>query len=118
MAQGSTRVNGPHQGAWVDTPSGEHWFLHFQDKDAYGRVVHLQPMTWTEEDWPVIGIDRDGDGVGEPVQEYRKPDLKGSGCFQPATGDDFRALDLGLQWQWQGVPSPYWSFVGPGAADG
>ena len=30
-------VNGPHQGAWVDTPTGEDWFLHFQDVGAYGR---------------------------------------------------------------------------------
>lgn len=117
MAQGDAPTNGPHQGAWVDTPSGEHWFIHFQDKDAYGRVVHLQPMAWTDEDWPVIGIDKDGDGVGKPVTEYRKPDLKSSGVFQPAESDDFCALELGLQWQWQGVPSPYWSFVGPGAAN-
>lgn len=117
MAQGDSPVNGPHQGAWVDTPQGEHWFLHFQDKDAYGRVVHLQPMVWTDEDWPVIGVDKDGDGVGEPVMKYRKPELKSSGVFQPAESDDFSSVDLGLQWQWQGVPSPYWSFVGPGAAD-
>ncbi|MBR2609390.1 MAG: glycoside hydrolase 43 family protein, partial [Bacteroidales bacterium] len=79
MAQGKSETNGPHQGAWVDTPSGEHWFLHFQDKDAYGRVVHLQPMTWTADGWPVIGVDKDGDGVGEPVTKHRKPDLKSSG---------------------------------------
>ena len=117
MAQGDSPVNGPHQGAWVDTPQGEHWFLHFQDKDAYGRVVHLQPMVWTDEDWPVIGVDKDGDGVGEPVMKYRKPELKSSGVFQPAESDDFCSVELGLQWQWQGVPSPYWYFVGPGAAD-
>ena len=117
MAQGDSLVNGPHQGAWVDTPSGEHWFLHFQDKDAYGRVVYLQPMAWTDDDWPVIGIDKDGDGVGEPVMKYRKPTLRSSGVFQPAESDDFTSLELGLQWQWQGVPSPYWAFTGPGAAD-
>ena len=114
MAQGNSPVNGPHQGAWVDTPSGEHWFLHFQDKDAYGRVVHLQPMSWTADDWPVIGVDPDGDGVGEPVMKYRKPALKGSGKFQPAESDDFASVDLGLQWQWNAIPSAYWSFVGPG----
>ena len=75
MEQGSTTVNGPHQGAWVDTKNGEHWFLHFQDKDAYGRVVHLQPMKWIN-DWPVIGEDKDGDGKGEPVLAYRKPQLE------------------------------------------
>ena len=111
MAQGNSPVNGPHQGAWVDTPEGEHWFIHFQDKGAYGRVVHLQPMTWTDGDWPVIGEDPDADGVGQPVLKWRKPGLKGSGVFQPSESDEFDSVDLGLQWQWHGVPSPYWSFV-------
>jgi len=110
MAEGSSGINGPHQGAWVDTPSGEHWFMHFQDKDAYGRVVHLQPMTWTSEGWPLIGEDKDGDGVGEPVLRHRKPGLKSSGVFQPVESDDFTSNELGLQWQWHGVPSPYWYF--------
>jgi beta-xylosidase len=114
MAQGSSRTNGPHQGAWIDTPSGEHWFMHFQDKDAYGRVVHLQPMTWNGDGWPVIGIDDDGDGVGEPVSKYRKPSLKSSGTFQPSESDDFDTVGLGLQWQWHGVPSPYWYFLDAG----
>jgi len=62
MDQGSSPINGPHQGAWVNTPQGEDWFLHFQDKGVYGRVVHLQPMKWLN-DWPIIGIDKDGDGT-------------------------------------------------------
>ena len=111
MAQGASETNGPHQGAWIDTPSGEHWFMHFQDKDAYGRVVHLQPMEWTADGWPVIGVDKDGDGVGEPVLKYRKPSLKSSGTFQPSESDDFDSVDLGLQWQWHGIPSPYWYFL-------
>lgn len=117
MAQGKSPINGPHQGAWIDTPAGEHWFMHFQDKDAYGRVVHLQPMIWTTEGWPVIGDDKDGDGVGEPVMKYRKPALKGSGVFQPAESDTFASVELGLQWQWQGVPSPYWYYMDAGARE-
>ena len=74
LAQGKTRINGPHQGAWVETQTGEHWFIHFQDKGAYGRVVHLQPMRWIA-DWPVIGTDPDGDGTGEPVLTYKKPNV-------------------------------------------
>ena len=56
LETGSTGINGPHQGAIVDTPDGQWWFLHFQFQDPLGRVVHLQPMHW-EEDWPVIGED-------------------------------------------------------------
>ncbi len=118
MAEGASGVNGPHQGAWVDTPAGEHWFMHFQDKDAYGRVVHLQPMTWGEDGWPVIGSDEDGDGVGEPVLRWRKPLLEGAGVFQPAESDEFEDVDLGLQWQWHGVPSPYWYFMKAAAGSG
>lgn len=55
-------------------PRGEFWFLHFQDKGAYGRVVHLNPMTWVD-DWPVIGSDPDGDHCGEPVTTHAKPDV-------------------------------------------
>ena len=117
MAQGKSETNGPHQGAWVDTPAGEHWFIHFQDKDAYGRVVHMQPMEWTEEGWPVIGEDKDGDGVGEPVEKYRKPALKYSGTFQPAESDSFCKTELGLQWQWHGIPSPYWYYPDAGAKE-
>jgi beta-xylosidase len=61
MDQGNSPINGPHQGAWVKTSTGEDWVLHFQDIDAYGLVVHLQPMAW-KNDWPVIGTDKDGDG--------------------------------------------------------
>src|SRR5688500_2023169 len=27
LAQGSTAINGPHQGGWVETPGGEDWFI-------------------------------------------------------------------------------------------
>ena len=108
LAQGSTRVNGPHQGAWVETQTGEDWFLHFQDRAAYGRVVHLQPMRWTG-DWPVIGIHQDAAGRGEPVSVYRKPDV---GMVYPAaapqTSDRFDAKLPGPQWQWQAQPQPSW----------
>lgn len=68
MRQGATAINGPHQGAWIATDEGEDWFLHFQDKGPYGRVLHLNPMRW-KNDWPVIGTDKDGDGCGEPVAQ-------------------------------------------------
>jgi beta-xylosidase len=114
MDQGSTTVNGPHQGAWVDTKTGENWFLHFQDKDAYGRVVLLQPMKWIN-DWPVIGVDKDGDGKGEPVIVYKKPNVgKTYPVAIPETSDEFTAGKMGLQWQWQANPKPYWSFIGLG----
>lgn len=100
MAQGKTDINGPHQGGWVDTPAGESWFLHFQDKGAYGRVLHLNPMKWVN-DWPVIGVDKDGDGCGDPVSRYRKPKTDKTYPIEtPVEIDEFDSRKLGLQWEW------------------
>ncbi|MEO8112374.1 MAG: glycoside hydrolase 43 family protein [Ginsengibacter sp.] len=113
MDQGSTNINGPHQGAWVTTQTGEDWFLHFQDKDMYGRVVHLQPMIW-KNDWPVIGEDKDGDVKGEPVLKYKKPNVeKKYSITTPAESDEFNANSLGLQWQWMANPAATFYFMNP-----
>ena len=111
MRQGDTPVNGPHQGAWVDTVTGEDWFLHFQDVYAAGRIIHLQPMSW-KEDWPIIGIAKDGNDYGEPVLTYRKPNVgeaaKEAEICEPDASDDFSKNTLGLQWQWNANPKEDW----------
>jgi beta-xylosidase len=120
MDQGNSSVNGPHQGAWVTTQTGEDWFIHFQDKGVYGRVVHLQPMKWIN-DWPVIGEDKDGDGKGEPVLIHKKPNLGKTprlraGRFSiqtPQESDEFNDTQLGLQWQWMANPKSTWAFMSP-----
>jgi len=117
MDQGSSPTNGPHQGAWVTTQTGEDWFLHFQDKGPYGRVMHLQPMKWINN-WPVIGVDKDGDGKGEPVLTYKKPNVGLStspGRATPAESDEFNDLNPGLQWQWMANPKSTWAFLYQGA---
>lgn len=106
LEQGATPINGPHQGAWVDTPSGEHWFFHFQELPALGRVVHLQPMRWLDDDWPVMGNAPEGATKGEPVLRHAKPALPTQPIAAPATSDDFSSPKLGLQWQWEGNPLP------------
>lgn len=94
LAQGDTDINGPHQGALVDTPSGEWWFLHFQDAGAYGRLTQLQPVQW-REGWPWMGCN------GEPVRTSKKPVvIRNQTPFTPQTSDEFDAPTLGLQWQW------------------
>lgn len=111
LAQGSTSINGPHQGAWVHTEAGEDWFLHFQDKEAYGRVVHLQPVDWSSG-WPIMGK------KGEPVTTYRKPqisNLKPQIIVNPVENDEFNEPRLGLQWQWQ---ANYQQFFGMPTAFG
>lgn len=108
LEQGKSTINGPHQGAWVDTKNGEDWFYHFQDADTYGRIVHLQPMKWIN-DWPFIGVDQDKNGIGEPVLTYKKPEISNkSEIINPSETDDFKGNDIGLQWQWSANPSIVW----------
>ena len=102
LETGMTGINGPHQGAIVDTPDGQWWFFHFQRTDALGRIVHLQPMYWADG-WPVIGVDQDRNGVGEPVYCWKMP-VAGTTPSKPAASDDFDAPELGLQWQFNHNP--------------
>ena len=114
LAQGKTNINGPHQGGWVHTKYGEDWFLHFQDKEAYGRVVHLNPVDWSSG-WPIMGKN------GEPVTTYRKPQssivYSQNSMVNPLESDEFKATVLGKQWQWHanydetfGVPTAFGTF--------
>ena len=124
LKQGSSPVNGPHQGAWVDTPNGENWFLHFQSRGLYGRITHLQPMVWQEDGWPFIGRAEEhpvdpalvpcGEDCAEasaranavecgiPVLAWRKPE--GPACERTSEqgSDSFAGQSLGLQWQFMG----------------
>ena len=99
LAQGSTNINGPHQGGWVHTEYGEDWFLHFQDRGAYGRVVHLQPVTW-KDNWPVMGRVPKKGYCGEPYVTFRKPKSDSRTIVNPQESDEFNLPALGQQWQW------------------
>ena len=107
LQQGKTNINGPHQGGWVHTKYGEDWFIHFQDKEAYGRVVHLNPVDWSSG-WPVMGMN------GEPVTTYRKPKASDAPVVNPVESDEFNAPEIGKQWEWHanydekfGVPTAF-----------
>ena len=110
LAQGKTNINGPHQGGWIHTKYGEDWFLHFQDKEAYGRVVHLNPVDWTSG-WPIMGK------KGEPVTTYQKPKSASNVIMNPVESDEFNTPQMGLQWQWHanydqafGMPTAFGTF--------
>lgn len=113
LHQGTTNINGPHQGAWIETETGEHWFVHFQDKGPYGRVVHLQPMRWID-DWCEVGIDVNNDGIGEPVEEYVKPNTtyKNMYDYKLECSDHFDKTRISLQWQWHANPHHEWYSLG------
>ncbi len=114
LAQGSTKINGPHQGGLVDTPDGKQWwFIHFQDmssqKGNEGRVTHLEPVVWAADGWPVMGNDPGHTGTGEPVAIFKKPDVgKTYPPAAPQTSDEFDSPKLGLQWQWLANPQSWW----------
>jgi beta-xylosidase len=81
--------------------SGDEWFLHFQDRGLYGRILHMQPVTW-KDGWPVIGEDPDGDGCGDPVFAFKKPAAAEDEPSYLEASDDFAGHKIGLMWQWLG----------------
>ncbi|GGX86850.1 family 43 glycosylhydrolase [Massilia dura] len=99
-------LNGPHQGGYVETPSGEGWFVHFNSTGAFGRIAHLQPVVW-ENDWPVMG-----DG-GLPVPEHAVPRTAvRSPDYRLQDSDEFSDGTLGLQWSWNHNPdAARWSLA-------
>ena len=112
MDQGSAEAlgpaNGPHQGAWVTVGKTGDAFLHFQDTDAYGRRVWLEPMRWSDG-WPVIGSAAPGAMRGVPVAGGPKP-VAGQAVAVPVAGDDFKT-GLNAAWQWNANPGDDWADV-------
>ncbi len=99
LYQGDSLVNGPHQGALVDLDDdlNKYAFVHFQDKRAYGRIVHLEPVTFFN-DWPIIGHANDLLLPGSPVEEDEYPvDIKTDYNIQ--TTDYFNEDKLSYMWQ-------------------
>lgn len=104
------KANTVHQGALVDTPTGEWWTMLMEDLGPMGRLPNLQPVVW-EDGWPVVGNN------GVPVQTCNKPDVGASYPTTPLpTNDVFRSYPLGMQWEWNHNPdNGAWSlFERPG----
>lgn len=103
LAQGTTSVQGPHQGGYVETPSGQGWFVHFNSTGAFGRITYLEPVQW-KDDWPLVGQPIPTQpGTGQPVATHPAPDLP-SVPATIATSDDFSHRRLSLQWEWNHNP--------------
>lgn len=95
-----------HQGALVETQTGEWWTVLFYDKGAFGRLPNLQPVTWVDN-WPEIGVD------GKGVTTHAKPNV---GREYPVkvlpTNDNFRNFKPGMQWGWNHNPdNTKWSLT-------
>lgn len=106
LERGSTEINGPHQGGLIQLDNGESWFLHFQDQEAYGRMVHLQPVEWMDN-WPLMGVENNG--LREPVTRHSKPTTKYSGKVEGILNDEFNNAKISKLWQWHANPHPDWA---------
>jgi beta-xylosidase len=98
LEQGATPTNGPHQGALVDTPQGEWWFVHFQERGVYGRVVHLNPVVW-RDGWPLAG-EEGPEGRRQPVSRHIKPAGAARPITAPRTSDEFDGSRMSPAFQW------------------
>ena len=105
LSKGDTAVQGPHQGGYVETPSGQGWFLHFNQAGAFGRIDYLEPVSW-QDDWPVMGED------GHPVMSHAVPDTGRQTHDRLQDSDEFASPKLGLQWAWNHNPDDrLWSLT-------
>lgn len=95
---------GIHQGALIQTQTGEWWTILFVDSGPFGRFPSLQPVTWTDE-WPMVGVG------GKAVVTFRKPDVgKTYPINDLPASDEFNDKTLGMQWGWNHNPdSTLWS---------
>lgn len=97
---------GIHQGALINTKTGEWWTMLFVDSGPFGRFPFLQPVTWVD-DWPMVGIE------GEGVISYKKPNVgKSYPITDLPTSDEFNGSKLGMQWGWNHNPdTTNWSLT-------
>lgn len=97
---------GVHQGALIQTQSGQWWTMLFVDSGPFGRFPSLQPVKWIDN-WPVAGMD------GHGVVTYEKPEVgKKYPIHHLPTSSAFNGPNLGLQWGWNHNPdSTKWSLT-------
>lgn len=107
-----------HQGALVDTPTGEWWTILFKDAGAIGRVPYLEPVTW-KDGWPQVGkygtSEKRWMDVSKNGARYKKPKISDDEAvnaylnsaenrtYMP-TNDAFASDKLGMQWAWNHNP--------------
>ena len=97
---------GIHQGALIETQTGEWWTIIFQDGGPFGRFPTLQPVTWIDN-WPMVGVD------GKGVITYQKPNVgKEFPIKILPISDEFDSTELSMQWGWNHNPdSTQWSLT-------
>ena len=113
MASPIPNAGTPHQGAIVDTPNGDWYYMGFLDAYPNGRIPVLAPITWDEEGWPNVVTDENG-GWG---QSYPVPAIETDKTVTPIgpLTDSFDGETLHPEWEWNHNPdNSAWSLAAEG----
>ncbi|MBO4900298.1 MAG: family 43 glycosylhydrolase [Lachnospiraceae bacterium] len=90
---------GVAQGGIVQAPTGECYAMLFQDSGAVGRIPFLMPVTWSEDHFPVFGVN------GKIPARIEVADLNPGYDYKPLVrSDDFRTEggdSFGFESCWQ-----------------
>ncbi|KAK2761372.1 hypothetical protein FQN54_001894 [Arachnomyces sp. PD_36] len=89
----------PYQGAIVDTPEGDWYYIAFVNNFPGGRIPVLAPLSWDSEGWPQVEFV--GDNTWGSSYPYPLPEHP----VKPITGtDEFTNGTLGPQYEWNHNP--------------
>ena len=102
LALPSREAMEPNQGGIVLGKDGQWYFLtHHGSGDWSGRIVSLLPVTWIDG-WPIIG-EVLSDSIGA-MKWFGDMPFKSVEKLSIQRSDDFDAVQLAPQWQWNYQP--------------
>ncbi len=94
----------PGGGGMAELENGTYWYMHHVGMKGHGRMPFLERMRWTDG-WPFMGIDTDGNSIGEPGRQFPKP-VASIVNKDLSFYDDFTSPALKLEWTWNHNPDP------------
>ncbi|KXJ89973.1 glycosyl hydrolase [Microdochium bolleyi] len=102
------RSGAPHQGSFVDTPSGQWYYMGFSDMYPGGRCPVLAPITWGSDGFPTLTT------VNGQWGNYDYP-LPRRNVQSSLGTDTFAGSSLNHKWEWNHNPDTAgFSFANPG----
>lgn len=88
----------PDQGSLIETPEGDWYFMSFAWAYPSGRLPVLAPITWGDDDFPILGTVDGAWGVSYPNPLPIVPTPSWTGT------DNFSGTTLGVDWEWNQNP--------------
>ncbi|KAF5538621.1 glycosyl hydrolase family 43 [Fusarium phyllophilum] len=90
----------PHQGALVETPEGDYWYMAYVELGTSGRFPVLAPLKWDEGGWP--NVDLDSNGHWKSSYDYPLPRHN----VEPVEGTfEFKESKLPPRFEWNHDPN-------------